>query len=214
MTHTLTHTGKNPGGNSGGIPLDTTRMGTKKAQIVPDSTAWTHLSVLVRMRSAVQIWIAAPVKPPETMCFLGVFLFGLSQLPCGDRMEIPHRSPYTVIYPPFSASYGKRPRAHTQLDTRPHPKPFPHSPPKKAPGTPLGPFLHVRPDWRLENGWQDESMVGFKRGLEAFGEVELKRGSRARMLYCWATKLCWCMEKPVPAPALQHKPLGGVGPCP
>ncbi len=89
----LTHTRKNCVETVGEILLETTRMGTKNAQTVPDSTVWTYPSVLVRMRSPVRIWIAAPQNPRMT-AVCGVFALPEKAL---EMVVDPHPDPHAEI---------------------------------------------------------------------------------------------------------------------
>ncbi len=93
LTHTLTHTRKNCVETVGEIPLDTISKGIKNVQIVPDSTLQTYLSVLVRMRSPVRIWIAAPQNPRKTAVCGG---FALSEK-ASKIVSDPHRDPHAEI---------------------------------------------------------------------------------------------------------------------
>ena len=73
MTHTVTHTGKRADGNNGTNRLRPHPFWTKKRRKALYSKGWKALRWLVRMRSPVQIWSAAPeqhLKSSDFGCFL------------------------------------------------------------------------------------------------------------------------------------------------
>ena len=73
MTHTVTHTGKRADGNNGTNRLRPHPFWTKKRRKALYSKGWKALRWLVRMRSPVRIWSAAPQKSLETTWFRGFF---------------------------------------------------------------------------------------------------------------------------------------------
>ncbi|MEG0756358.1 MAG: hypothetical protein RR450_08165, partial [Oscillospiraceae bacterium] len=79
LTHTVTHTGKRADGNSGDKSAKDLILLSENVLKLPESSRLKALNRLVRMRSPVRIWIAAP-KNPQNHMILGIFVAVLRYL--------------------------------------------------------------------------------------------------------------------------------------